>query len=123
MTDTSRTTLTLDKSLMDLVDELIGVFGATRPQVINNVIELFFNNPKNDKLLEKLRKRKRDQNNPDKKIIENKISDFLQGANKIPLATLLNYLNIGENYFWKYNNDWSQKFNYSVEDNIIIKKK
>ena len=40
MTDTSRATVTLDRSLMNLIDEIVGVLGATRPQVINNIVEL-----------------------------------------------------------------------------------
>ena len=121
MTDTSRATVTLDRSLMNLVDEIVGVFGATRPQVINNIVELFFNNPKNDILLEKLRLRQRNQNYPEIHTVEINLGEFLQGANKIPLDTLLKYLNIGEPYFWKNNKKWSQKYQYTVEENIIIK--
>ena len=122
MTDTSRATVTLDRSLMALINELVGVFGATKPQVISNIVELFFNNPKNDLFLEKLKARKRNQNNPDQKTVEILLKEFLQGTNKIPLGTLLKHLNIGEAYFWKYNKTWSQEYNYIVEENVIIKK-
>lgn len=121
MTDTARTNVTLDRSLMDLVEELVGVFGATKPQVISKIVELFFNNPKNDKILEKLKVRKRNQNNPDPKAVELLLKSFLPGVNRISLDTLLKNLSIGEAYFWKNNKDWSQKYNYIVEDNIIIK--
>jgi len=107
---------------MNLVDELVGVFGASKPQVIGNIVELFFNNPKNDAFLEKLKTRKRNQNNPDQKTVEILLKEFLQGTNKIPLDTVLKHLNIGEAYFWKYNKTWSQKYNYLVEENVIIKK-
>ena len=37
MTDTTRTTVTLNKSYMSLIDELVDVFGATKAQVISNI--------------------------------------------------------------------------------------
>ena len=64
MTETSRTTVTLNNSYMKLIEELVDVFGATKAQVISNIVEYFFNDSKNDPLLEKLRARKRKENPP-----------------------------------------------------------
>jgi hypothetical protein len=63
MTETTRTTVTLNKSYMKLIEELVDVFGTTRAQVINNIVEYFFNDSNNDALLEKLRTRKRQERN------------------------------------------------------------
>ncbi len=121
MTETSRTTITLTKSVMRLVDEIINVFGATRAQVISNIVEFFFNNKKNDQLLDKLRTRKREQNKPDDEILDKKIKDLLDGANNIPLDFVLKYLNIGETYFIIRNKKWSNKYNYKLDNNRIVK--
>ena len=65
MTETSRTTVTLNNSYMKLVQELVDVFGATKAQVISSIVEYFFNDNHNDALLEKLRSRKRKENPPE----------------------------------------------------------
>ena len=121
MTDTTRTTVTLTTSIMDLVEDLVGVFGATRAQVISNIVDYFLNDSKNFSLLKELRKRKRKLKHPEDIIIEHKINILLKGANKVPLDSFLNYLDIEESYFYEKNHIWSQKFKYYLEDNKIIK--
>ena len=121
MTDTTRTTVTLTTSIMTLVEDLVGVFGATKAQVISNIVENFLNDSKNFALLQELRKRKRELRHPEDETIEHKINIILKGANKIPLDSFLNYLEIEESYFYEKNHVWSQKFKYYLEDNKIIK--
>ena len=121
MTDTTRTTVTLTTSIMNLVGDLVGVFGATKAQVISNIVEYFLNDSKNFTLLNELRKRKRKLEHPDDETIEHKITILLKGANKIPLESFLNFLEIEETIFYEKNHIWSKKFNYYLEDNKIIK--
>ena len=121
MTDTTRTTVTLTTSIMDLVEDLVGVFGATRAQVISNIVEYFLNDSKNFTLLNELRRRKMKSSPPDDKIVEIKINNMLKGADKIPLDSFLNYLEIDETIFYENNHKWSQKFKYYLEDNRIVK--
>jgi len=123
MTDTTRTTVTLTKSIMKLVEELVGVFGATKAQVIGNIVEYFINDSNNFPLLNELRNRKRKLKHPDEKIIEHKITILLKGANKIPLEAFLRFINIDDSFFYEKNHIWSEKFNYYLEDNKIIKTK
>ena len=123
MTETTRTTVTLTSSIMNLVEELIGVFGATKAQVIGNIVEYFLNDSKNFTLLNELRKRKRKIKHPDEELIEHKINIILKGANMIPLDSFLDYLDLEESFFYKKNHIWSQKFNYLLEDNKIVKNK
>ena len=122
MTDTTRTTVTLTTSIMTLVEDLVVVFGATKAQVISNIVENFLNDSKNFTLLQELRKRKRKLRHPEDETIEHKINIILKGANKIPLDSFLNYLEIEESYFYEKNHIWSQKFKYYLEDNKIVKK-
>lgn len=121
MTDTKRTTVTLTTSIMNLVGDLVGVFGATKAQVISNIVENFLNDSKNFPLLNELRKRKMKLEHPDDETIEHKITLLLKGANKIPLESFLNFLEIEESIFYEKNHIWSQKFKYYLEDNKIIK--
>jgi len=106
---------------MKEVEELIGVFGATKAQVIGNIVEYFLNDNKNDLILNKLKDRKRKQCPPDNKIIEQRITNILKGANIIPLNSFLKYLEIQEDFFFENNHIWSQKYQYILEDNKIIK--
>jgi len=121
MTDTTRTTVTLTTSIMNLVEDLVGVFGATKAQVIGNIVEYFLNDSKNFALLNELRRRKMKLKTPENQIIEKKIILLLKGANKIPLDSFLKFLEIEESLFYEKNHIWSQKFKYYLEDNKIIK--
>ena len=76
MTETARTTVTLSKGYMDLVDELVGVFGNTTASVITNIVEFFLNDSKNDLFLQKLRDRKKRLYPPEESVIKTKIFNF-----------------------------------------------
>ena len=121
MTETTRTTVTLNKSYMKLVEELVDVFGATKAQVISNIVERFFNDSKNDPLLEKLRARKRKEKLPDKIDLDNRIRDYLKRADKIPFEVFLEHLKLDTDFVINHLDEWGEKYNFMFIDNKIIK--
>ncbi len=122
MTETSRTTVTLNNSYMKLIEELVDVFGATRAQVISNIVEYFFNDSKNDPLLEKLRARKRKENPPEQNEIIKKISKYLKISDQIPFNVFLDHLNLDKDFVISQLDDWAEKFDFMFIDNKIIKR-
>ncbi len=123
MTETSRTTVTLNNSYMKLVKELLDVFGATKAQVISNIVEYFFNDSHNDALLEKLRVRKRKENPPEKAEINEKIRKYLKIADKIPFDVFVDHLNLDTEFVINQLDDWAEKYKFLFIDNKIIKVK
>ncbi len=123
MTETTRTTVTLNKSYMKLIQELVDVFGATRAQVISNIVEYFFNDSKNDPLLKKLRARKRKDKPPEKSDLDNKIQNYLKRSDKIPFEVFLDHLNLDSEFVIKHLNEWGEKYGFMLIDNKIIKNK
>ncbi len=123
MTETSRTTVTLNNSYMKLVKELVDVFGATKAQVISNVVEYFFNDNHNDPLLEKLRARKRKENPPEKADINERIRKYLKIADKIPFNVFVDHLNLDTEFVINQLDDWGEKYKFLFIDNKIIKMK
>ena len=122
MTETSRTTVTLNNSYMKLIEELVDVFGATRAQVISNIVEYFFNDTKNDPLLEKLRARKRKESPPEQNEIIEKISKYLKISDQIPFNVFLEHLNLDRDFVISQLDDWAEKFDFMFIDNKIIKR-
>ena len=122
MTETSRTTVTLNNSYMKLIEELVDVFGATRAQVISNIVEHFFNDTKNDPLLEKLRARKRKESPPEQNEIMEKISKYLKISDQIPFNVFLEHLNLDRDFVISQLDDWAEKFDFMFIDNKIIKR-
>jgi hypothetical protein len=121
MTETTRTTVTLNKSYMKLIEELVDVFGATRAQVINNIVEYFFNDSNNDALLEKLRNRKRQEISPDEDDLDNRIRKYLKRANKIPFEVFIDHLKLDNDFVIQNLDKWGEKYNFSLIDNKIVK--
>jgi hypothetical protein len=121
MTETSRTTVTLNNSYMKLVEELVDVFGATKAQVISNIVEFFFNDNHNDPLLEKLRARKRKENPPEKAVINERIRKYLKIADKIPFNVFVDHLNLDTEFVINQLADWGEKYKFLFLDNKIIK--
>jgi len=113
MTDTERTTVTLSKIYMDMINELLGVFGRTQAAVITNIVHHFFNNSDNFALLRELKSRKKSK--PDKILIENKIVDLFKGAKSIKLNDFLDYLKIDKTYFFDKLKEWKEKFNLELD--------
>ncbi len=123
MTETSRTTVTLNNSYMKLVDELVDVFGATKAQVMSNIVEYFFNDNHNDALLEKLRARKRKENPPEEAEINERIKKYLKIADKIPFNVFVDHLNLDTEFVINQLDDWAEKYKFLFIDNKIIKVK
>ena len=121
MTETTRTTVTLNKSYMKLIEELVDVFGATKAQVISNIVEYFFNDNKNDPLLEKLRTRKRKEKPPEKSEIDSKIQKYLKIADKIPFEVFIDHLNLDSDFVINHLDEWGKKYNFIIIDNKIVK--
>lgn len=123
MTETTRTTVTLNKSYMKLIQELVDVFGATKAQVISNIVEYFFNDSRNDPLLKKLRARKRKDKPPDKSDLDDKIKKYLKMSDKIPFEIFLEHLNLDSEYVINHLDEWGEKYEFMLIDNKIIKNK
>ncbi len=121
MTETTRTTVTINKSYMKLIEELVDVFGATRAQVISNIVEFFFNDSNNDSLLNKLRTRKRQEITPDKDDLDNRIRKYLKRADKIPFNVFIDHLKLDDDFVIKNLDKWGEKYNFSLIDNKIVK--
>jgi len=123
MTETSRTTVTLNNSYMKLVDELVDVFGATKAQVMSNIVEYFFNDSHNDALLDKLRARKRKENPPEIAEINERIRKYLKISDKIPFDVFIDHLNLDTEFVINQLDDWGEKYKFLFIDNKIIKVK
>jgi hypothetical protein len=121
MTETSRTTVTLNKSYMRLIEELVEVFGATRAQVISNIVEHFFNDSKNDDLLDKLRSRKRKENPPSESNIDDKITKYLTVSDKIPIHIFVEHLKLDIEFVVNHLEEWGKKYAFRFIDNKIVK--
>ncbi|MFX0000703.1 MAG: hypothetical protein ACFE9Q_05715 [Candidatus Hodarchaeota archaeon] len=121
MTETTRTTVTLNKSYMKLIEELVDVFGATKAQVINNIVEYFFNDSNNDPLLNKLRARKRKDTPPDEYDLDSRIKKYLNRADKIPFEVFIDHLKLDAEFVINHLDEWGEKYNFMVINNKIIK--
>ncbi len=123
MTDTTRTTVTLNISYMKLIEELVDVFGATRAQVMSNIEEYFFNDTKNDALLEKLRARKRKENPPEPAKLDQMVQKFLKRSDKIPFNIFVDHLKLDKDFVISQLDEWGEKFNFMFIDSKIVKLK
>jgi hypothetical protein len=106
---------------MRLIEELVDVFGATRAQVINNIVEYFFNDSRNDPLLEKLRARKRKESLPEKTELDKKIKDYLKRADKIPFDIFIEHLKLDPDYIISNLGELGENYGFKIIDNKIIK--
>ncbi len=121
MTETTRTTVTLNKSYMRLIEELVDVFGPTKAQVISNIVEYFFNDNKNDPLLEKLRARKRKENPPNASDIDLRIKKYLNISDKVPFNVFVEHLKLDVDFVITHLEEWAEKYNFKFIENKIIK--
>jgi len=121
MTETTRTTVTLNKSYMRLIEELVDVFGPTKAQVISNIVEYFFNDNKNDPLLEKLRARKRKENPPNESDIDLRIKKYLTISDKVPFNVFVEHLKLDVDFVVTHLEEWAEKYNFKFIENKIIK--
>lgn len=120
MTETKRTTVSLSQIYMDMVDDLVGVYGRTRAAVITNIVQHFFNSNENFPLLNELKDRKRRK--PNKSLIEQKLEKLFKGVKTIRLNHLLDYLEVDKNYFFGKLDEWKNKFNIELDYDKIERK-
>ena len=119
MTETTRTTVTLSEFNMSLIEDLIGILGNTKAQVISTIVEKFLQTEENISLLEKLKdiKKNKEAKKPD--IIYNKITNLVAGTKTIELESLLNYLNIDLDFFYNNLPEWKEKFGMIIDNKLI----
>jgi len=108
---------------MSLIDELVDVFGATKAQVISNIVEHFFNDSKNDPLLEKLRARKRKEKPPEKSDLDTRIRKYLKRSDRIPFNIFVEHLKLDNEFVINHLDEWGEKYDFMFVDNKIIKNK
>ena len=122
MTETTRTTVTLSKSSMNQVEELVGVFGNSPAAVISRIVEHFFDYGRFDDILERLRAKKRILYPPEEEIINKRITNLFKGANKIPLDDFIDFIKVDKMYVLDNIHTWSKKYNIQVFENFVEKK-
>lgn len=113
MTDTQRTTVSLSQIYMDMVDELVGVYGRTRAAVITNIVQHFFNSSDNFSLLNELKERKKRK--PNEELIEQKVKSLFKGVKTIQLSHFLDYLEIDKNYLFNNLDEWKEKLKIELD--------
>ena len=128
MTKSSRTSIRLTNNLWDFIDNSIGVIGYNRSSVIGAIILSYFKNEKNrnelksmkkdyTEIIENLKKEKaRESEN-----FHEKLKNFLEVSDRIPLETFIEHLNIDSRFFHDNLYNWAKKYNFIFENNIIIK--
>ena len=125
MADTDRTTITLAQFYMDCVEDCIGILGTSRTQVISKIVEIFFDKPENIEWMDKLRKKREIIENKklEPAMIEEKIRNFLNISDNIPIDDFLDFLNIDMDTARKYLHEWAEKFKFRLDDQRILKSK
>ncbi len=124
MTDTTRTTVTLEQSYMDLVEKLVGVYGATKAQVISRIVQHFFDNSQNFALINDLKIRKRNLDLSKDDIVKEKIKNYLKIYPKGRTIDefkedISKSFKIEPEYIIDHLIEWIEKFNLKQEDGII----
>jgi len=129
MSESDRTSITLSKNLWDLIDYCIGVIGYNRSQVIGIILHEYFKNSENLETIKELRRireetiKKQLRDKPkDIKNIENKIEKILNVYSRIKKQEFLDLLNVSNDYFQENFFDWSQKYNFIIDIDVIKKK-
>ncbi len=121
MTETTRTTVTLSRISMNEVKELVGVFGSTPASVISRIVDHFFDYGRFDDVIEKMKAKKRKLFPPDDAIINERIKNLFKGANKIPFADFINFLQVDKKLVMENIHIWAEKYNIKIIENLVIK--
>jgi len=121
MTETTRTTVTLSRISMNEVKELVGVFGSTPASVISRIVDHFFDYGRFDDVIEKMKAKKRELFPPDEAIINAKIKNLFKGADKIPFADFINFLQVDKKLVMENIHIWAEKYNIKIIENLVIK--
>jgi len=121
MTETTRTTVTLSRISMNEVKALVGVFGSTPASVISRIVDHFFDYGRFDDIIEKMKAKKRELFPPDEAIINEKIKNLFKGADKIPFADFINFLQVDKKLVMENIHIWTEKYNIKIIENLVIK--
>ncbi|MHA1318234.1 MAG: hypothetical protein ACTSQ1_00310 [Promethearchaeota archaeon] len=121
MTETTRTTVTLSRISMNEVKELVGVFGSTPASVISRIVDHFFDYGRFDDVIEKMKAKKRELFPPDDAIINERIKNLFKGADKIPFADFINFLQVDKKLVMENIHIWTEKYNIKIIENLVIK--
>ncbi len=121
MTETTRTTVTLSKISMNEVRGLVGVFGSTPASVISRIVDHFFDYGRFDDVIEKMKAKKRELFPPNDAIINEKIKNLFKGADKIPFADFINFLQVDKKLVMENIHIWTEKYNIKIIENLVIK--
>ncbi len=121
MTETTRTTVTLSRISMNEVKELVGVFGSTPATVISRIVDHFFDYGRFDDVIEKMKVKKRELYPPDEVIINERIENLFKGADKIPFADFINFLQVDKKLVMENIHIWAEKYNIKIIENLVIK--
>ena len=121
MTETTRTTVTLSRISMNEVKALVGVFGSTPASVISRIVDHFFDYGRFDDIIEKMKVKKRELFPPDEAIINEKIKNLFKGADKIPFADFINFLQVDKKLVMENIHIWTEKYNIKIIENLVIK--
>ncbi len=121
MTETTRTTVTLSRISMNEVKALVGVFGSTPASVISRIVDHFFDYGRFDDVIEKMKAKKRELFPPDEAIINEKIKNLFKGADKIPFADFINFLQVDKKLVLESIHIWTKKYNIKIIENLVIK--
>ena len=121
MTETTRTTVTLSRISMNQVKELVGVFGSTPASVISRIVDHFFDYGRFDDVIEKMKAKKRELFPPDDAIINERIKNLFKGADKIPFADFINFLQVDKKLVMENIHIWTEKYNIKIIENLVIK--
>jgi len=121
MTETTRTTVTLSRISMNEVKELVGVFGNTPATVISRIVDHFFDYGRFDDVIEKMKVKKRELYPPDEVIINERIKNLFKGADKIPFADFINFLQVDKKLVMENIHIWAEKYNIKIIENLVIK--
>ena len=121
MTETTRTTVTLSRISMNEVKELVGVFGSTPASVISRIVDHFFDYGRFDDVIEKMKAKKRELYPPDDAIINERIKNLFKGADKIPFADFINFLQVDKKLVMENIHIWTEKYNIKIIENLVIK--
>jgi len=121
MTETTRTTVTLSRISMNEVKELVGVFGNTPATVISRIVDHFFDYGRFDDVIEKMKAKKREIYPPDEVIINERIKNLFKGADKIPFADFINFLQVDKKLVMENIHIWAEKYNIKIIENLVIK--
>ena len=123
MTDTARVHVTLETIYMDLIEDLVDIFGATRAQVISNIVQRFFTESINDNFISKLKVMKRRKYHPDQSELDVKMKNYLKRSNNIPLNDFISHLKIDNQFVVDNLHKWGEKYKFSLDGGKIVKDK